>query len=255
MHERTVEIETADGTMPVFITQPESGGPFAPVVLFMDIWGYREMLCDLARRIGTVGYAAVLPDLYYRMGGGSIEFRDAEGNIRTMKELSQEEQEKVNAVRSHLTDPMAMSDCAALLDFFDADTDIRSGPTGSVGWCMGGRHVIRAAGAYPGRFVANAGLHPTNMVGDDTPDAPYREAPNCRGELYIGWGELDHFSPPDVIETAGKLFRDQPVAYGELVHPGAKHGYALPDRAAFDKHAAARDWERIFAMYRRVLQP
>jgi dienelactone hydrolase len=62
VHERIVEIETADGTMPVFNTQPESGGPFAPVVLFMDIWGYREIFCDLARRIRTVGYAAVLPD-------------------------------------------------------------------------------------------------------------------------------------------------------------------------------------------------
>jgi carboxymethylenebutenolidase len=255
MHERTVEIETADGMMPVFISQPEGGGPFAPVVLFMDIWGYREIFCDLARRIGTVGYAAVVPDLYYRMGGGSIEFRDAEGNIRTMKELSQEEQEKVNTVRSHLTDPMAMSDCAALLDFFDADTDICSGPAGSIGWCMGGRHVIRAAGTYPGRFVANASLHPTNVVGDDKPDAPYREAPNCRGELYIGWGELDHFSPSNVIKTTRNAFHDQLVTFDELVHPGAKHGYALPDRAAFDKHAAARDWERIFAMYRQVLRP
>jgi carboxymethylenebutenolidase len=250
MHERTVEIATADGTMPVFVTQPESGGPFAPVVLFMDIWGYREMFCDLARRIGTVGYAAVVPDLYYRMGGGSIEFRDAEGNIRTMKELSSEEQAQVDAVRSHLSDPMAMSDCKALLDFFDADTDIRSGPVGSIGWCMG-----RAAGTYPQRFVAGAALHPTNMVGDDAPDAPYREAPNCRGELYIGWGELDHYAPPDVIETTREAFNDQPVAFDELIHPGAKHGYALPDRAAFDKHAAARDWERIFALYRRVLQP
>ena len=58
MLERTVDIETADGTMPVFVTCPESGGPFAPVVLFMDIWGFRELLCDIARRIGTVGYAA-----------------------------------------------------------------------------------------------------------------------------------------------------------------------------------------------------
>lgn len=253
MHERTVEIETADGTMPIFITQPESGGPFAPVVLFMDIWGYREMLCDLARRIGTVGYAAVLPDLYYRRGGGSIEFRDDDGNIRTMKDLSPEEQEQVNVMRSHLTDSMAVSDCGALLDFFDADADIRSGPVGSAGWCMGGRHVVRAAGAYPERFVASAALHPTSMVGDDTPDAPYREAPNCSGELYIGWGESDHYSPPDVIEATSKLFRDQSVAYSELVHPGAQHGYALPDRAAFDKHAAARDWERVFAMYRRML--
>lgn len=254
MHERIVDIATADGTMPVFVTQPERGGPFAPVVLFMDIWGYREMFCDLARRIGTVGYAAIVPDLYYRMGGGSIERRDEAGNIRTMKDLSPAEKEEVDKVRYHLTDALAMADCAALLDFFDADADTRSGPVGSIGWCMGGRHVVRAAGAYPDRFVANVALHPTAMTGDGGPDAPCHEAPNCRGELHIGWGEKDHYSPPEVIAASGALFREAPVAYDEIVHAGAGHGYALPDRAAYDKHAAARDWERAFAIYDRQLR-
>jgi carboxymethylenebutenolidase len=37
------------------------------------------------------------------------------------------------------------------------------------------------------------------------------------------------------------------------VHPGADHGYPLPDRDVFDKRAANRDWEIIFAMFRRCL--
>ncbi|MEK9660319.1 MAG: dienelactone hydrolase family protein [Alphaproteobacteria bacterium] len=254
MHERIVEIDTPDGSMPVFVTQPEESGPHAPVVLFMDIWGYREMFCDLARRIGTVGYAALVPDFYYRMGGGSIERRDEDGNIRTMQELSPEEKAEVDRVRNHLSDAMAVADCAGLLDFIDVDAAIRSGPVGSMGWCMGGRHVVRVASAYPERFVASVALHPTAMVGDDGPDVPYREAPKCRGEMHVGWGEADHYSPPEVIATSGAAFRDAPVGYGELIHTGAGHGYALPDRAAYDKHAAARDWERAFAMYRRVLQ-
>jgi carboxymethylenebutenolidase len=120
---------------------------------------------------------------------------------------------------------------------------------------MGGRHVLRAAGAYPDRFRATVSLHPTRLVGDDGPDAPYRDAPKCRGAVYIGWGERDHYTPPEVIETVGTAFRGQPVAYDELVHRGVDHGYAIPDRDVFDKHAAARDWERAFAMYRRVLEP
>ena len=42
-------------------------------------------------------------------------------------------------------------------------------------------------------------------------------------------------------------------AYRAVVHPGADHGYPLPDRDVFDKHAANRDWEIIFAMFRRCL--
>ena len=68
MHERIVEVETPDGRMPTFVTHPEQGGPFAPVVVYMDFWGIREELFDIARRIGTVGYHVTVPDLYYRQG-------------------------------------------------------------------------------------------------------------------------------------------------------------------------------------------
>ena len=57
MKEKIVEIETPDGLMETFITHPEQGGPFPPVIIFMDVWGIREQLFDIARRIGTVGYA------------------------------------------------------------------------------------------------------------------------------------------------------------------------------------------------------
>ena len=36
---------------------------------------------------------------------------------------------------------------------------------------------------------------------------------------------------------------------------GAEHGYALPDRDIFDKKAAERDWELIFAMFHRQIPP
>ena len=41
MYERLVEITTLSGAMETFITRPQDGGPFAPVILYMDIWGVR----------------------------------------------------------------------------------------------------------------------------------------------------------------------------------------------------------------------
>ena len=253
MQERIVDVATADGVMPVFVTRPESGGPFAPVVLFMDIWGYRELLCDIARRIGTVGYAVAVPDFYYRAGRETFDYRHPDGRTRSLDDLPREDRDRVLAAGSHLTDAMAVADCAALLDFFDADAAIRGGPAGSMGWCMGGRHVIRAAAAHPGRFRATVALHPTRLVGEDGPDAPYRDAPKCAGEIHIGYGEHDPYTPAPVVETVAAAFAAAPAGFGHIVHAGAKHGYAIPDRDVFDKHAAARDWERAFAIYRRVL--
>ena len=45
------------------------------------------------------------------------------------------------------------------------------------------------------------------------------------------------------------------VHYHYEVHKGADHGYALPDRDVFHKQGANRDWELIFAMFRRQLPP
>ncbi len=253
MIERTIDVPTPDGAMPTFVTCPESGGPFAPVVLFMDVWGFRELLCDIARRIGTVGYAAAVPDLYYREGGPAFDYRHPDGRTRSLHDLPQEDQDRVLAVQKHLSDDMAVADCGALLAFFDDDPAVRGGPVGSIGWCMGGRHVIRAAGAYPGRFRATVGLHPTRLVGDDGPAAPWRDAAKCAGEVYIGYGEHDPFTPPEVVETVRAAFSNSSARFEHIVHRGAQHGYAIPDRDVFDKHAAARDWERAFALYRRVL--
>jgi len=50
-----------------------------------------------------------------------------------------------------------------------------------------------------------------------------------------------------------RRFAGSPVDYCYEVHPGAEHGYALPDRDIHDKRAANRDWEVIFAMFRRQL--
>ena len=47
--------------------------------------------------------------------------------------------------------------------------------------------------------------------------------------------------------------RGAKLRYFYELHQGAHHGYALPDRDVFDKRFANRDWELIFAMFRRQL--
>ena len=53
MREQFVEIKTAGGVMEAFVTHPEDNRPFPAVVIYMDIWGVREELYDIARRYGA----------------------------------------------------------------------------------------------------------------------------------------------------------------------------------------------------------
>lgn len=253
MREEFLEIAAADGVMRTFLVQPDSGGPFAPVVLFMDVWGIREQLFDLARHIATVGYAVAVPDMYYRMGEMNFDYRRPDGSTASLKDLPEDDQKRIQEFRLHLSDDMAVADAGALMTRLADEPTLRSDVAGSIGYCMGGRHVLRVAAAYPDLFRANASLHPTRLVVEGS-DSPHRDAGNIRGEFYAGFGELDHYTPREVIAGVRAAFNGQPVIYSDTVHAGAAHGYAIPDRDVYDKHAALRDWELIFAMYDRVLR-
>jgi carboxymethylenebutenolidase len=256
MRERHVDIRTADGVMDTFITHPETGGSFPVVVVYMDIWGVREELYDVARRIGTVGYYSVVPDLYYRSGKVSFDFRNEGGRALSGFKLDPDNRKRVGEQWQKLTNKMTMDDTAAILDFLSGEEHARPGGMGAIGYCMGGRHVLCAAGEFSDRFIAGAALHGTRMLGDTLHGpAPLRHAARLQGELYCGFAEHDQHMSLDQIREMERLLEPHAVKYHYTVHPGTIHGYSLPERDVYDKPAAERDWERIFAMYLRQIPP
>src|SRR5437899_9851823 len=106
----------------------------------------------------------------------------------SMHNLDPERQAQVRAPLQKLSDAMVVADSGAILDFVDRGEPVRRGPCGSIGYCMGGRHVIAVAAAYPERFVAGASLHGTQLV-TDRDGSPHRLAPRLRGEVYCGFAE------------------------------------------------------------------
>jgi carboxymethylenebutenolidase len=253
MQERFVDIATPDGPIDTFVTHPEAGGPFACVIVFMDIWGLREELFDIARRIATVGYYCLVPNFYHRLGKVRFEFRNAAGRMISFDRLDLETRARMEKTFHALSNAMVVSDVGALIAFLRDDPATRGNAMGGIGYCMGGRHVLCAAANFPQYFVASASLHGTGLI-SEREDSPHLLAGYLRGEVYCGYGENDGHTPPALVAQMTKLLSRQGVKLHYLVHAGAEHGYALPDRDVFDKQAANRDWERIFAMFRRQLR-
>src|SRR5579885_2084786 len=141
--------------MDSFVTYPEEGGLFPAVIVLMDIWGLREELYDVARKIAVVGYHVTLPNFWYRRGKVRFEFRDEQGRMQSLNAIPQHAHDEMRSNMEHLTDRMAMADIGAALTFLEGEP-ARGGPKGTVGYCLGGRLSLAAAAEFPEHFRASA---------------------------------------------------------------------------------------------------
>ena len=245
MIEATLDIATQDGAMETFLCHPERGGPFPAVMLLMDAPGIREELRDMARRLGTVGYYVLLPNLYYRAGRDTIYVPD-------VLEKGSAEQARMRAVRTRMTIPPVMEDVGAMLGFIDRQDAASRGPVGAHGYCMSGPYALAAAARFPDRVVAAASFYGTWLV-NDAEESPHLSLDKVKGELYVACAEHNELAPLPMVEELRGLFRRAGTA-GELeLYPGVHHGFAFPQRKIYDKQAAERHWERLIALYRRRL--
>src|SRR5271166_5588940 len=220
MIEQTLDITTADGQMETFICRPERGGPFPAVLLLMDAPGTREELRDMARRLGTVGYYVLLPNLYYRAGCDTIFGPD-------VLEQGSAERERMRAVRTKMTIPPVMDDVAAMLGFVDGHAAVRRGPVGAHGYCMSGPYALAAAARYPDRVGAAASFYGTWLVSDAV-ESPHLSLGKAKGELYIACAEHDDLAPLPMVDELRGLF-ERSGNPGELeMYPDVHHGFAFP---------------------------
>jgi carboxymethylenebutenolidase len=254
MKEQFANISTGAGTMRTFIVRPEQHGPFPAVILYLDFWGVREQLYDIARWVATVDYCCAVPDLYYRQGNILNDIRDKDGKTVSLNRLDEATRAKVLAPLQKLYDAETMDDTAAVLQFLRNDKAVRAGAMGCFGFCLGGRLALRAAARFPDTIKAAASFHGTRLVSGDE-DSPHRQVSKIQGEFYCGFGADDPFSPPSTVEQLAAAMKTAAVAYSYTVHPATEHGYALPDRDVYNKYAALRDWELILAMFHRQIPP
>jgi carboxymethylenebutenolidase len=170
----------------------------------------------------------------------------------SLSRLDEATRAKVLAPLKSFSDADAMDDTETMLEFLATDPSVRTGPKGCVGFCLGGRLVLRAAGRFPHHFTAAASLHGSALVSNGE-DSPHRQAGRFRGELYCGFAAHDPYTPPSTVAELATAMRSSAARYRHEIHAGTEHGYALPNRDIYHKRAALRDWELILAMFHRQI--
>ena len=175
----TVDIETADGTADAFLTAPEGRGPYPGVLFYMDAFGPRPRLEEMAQRIADEGYVVLLPHVFYRHGRaplvdtGSLMDPDARGRLF----------ETIGPWMKQLTPERATSDADAYVDYLLQHAEVADGPIGVVGYCMGGGARAADRGPPSGAGRGGGGLPPrAPRHGRADQPAPARR-PHPRGGL------------------------------------------------------------------------
>lgn len=244
MIENIIDIKTRDGACRTFIAHPDRGGPHPAIIFYMDAPAIREELRDMARRLASADYYVVLPNMYYRAGVMELGPMDGSPGSAWLKRMFE--------LMSSLSIPLVMSDTDALLAHIDADPAAKKGKIGAFGYCMSGQYALSAAGKYPDRVAAAASVYGVSLV-TEKDDSPHLAARKAKGELYVACAEEDPYAPQAMVDALTADFKTHKV-HGEVeIYPGTHHGFAFPQRPAYNKAAAERHWVRLHALFQRNL--
>ena len=131
MPQRDVVISTPDGTCDVTLHTPEGSGPWPAVIMFPDAGGVRGTFHDMAQRLADLGYAVLLPNIYYRSGGYEpfdldTVFTDPDERARLM------------SLAGSVTKELATRDTGAMLQFLAEQPEVADTKVGTTGYCLGG---------------------------------------------------------------------------------------------------------------------
>ena len=235
-----VQVTTPDGTCPVVVVTPDGDGPWPAVILFPDAGGVRAAIVEMGEHLASLGYVAVVPEMYYRHG----DYRPFD--VETVF-ADADERNRLMSMATSVTKAMAASDAGAFLDHLATLPYVAGTKVGTTGYCMGGGLSLNAAAHHPDRIVAAASFH-GGQLASDAPDSPHRIVGQITGRVYIAAAEDDASFPPEQAERLEAALRDGGVDHTMETYP-ALHGFAVPDNPTYDTDAAARHWRALGDLY------
>lgn len=244
MPTKQFSIRTDEGQCPAYLAWPAGDGPWPAVIFYGDAGGLRPAMVEMARRLATMGFVVLLPDLYYRYG--------TYAPLVPSEVFAGDAMAILGPLMSTTGASKAAKDTAAFLAFLDAQRTVAGAPVGAVGFCMGGGLAIAAAAAHSERFVAVASFHGGNLA-TDAEDSPHRLASRLSAEVYVASAEADESFPPAMATQLQEAMDAAGIRYVAEQYEGASHGWMVPDFPTHDRDAARRGWAALENLLKRTL--
>lgn len=243
MSKQDIQIRTADGIADASLVTPAGAMPTCGVIVYMDAFGLRPALEEIAERIAADGYAVLVPDTLYRGGRfGPFDAKTAFKDEATGK--------TIRAAMAATTQAMTQADTAAFIEALTSRGV--TGPIGTTGYCMGGARAINAAAAHPDRIVAAASFHGGNLA-NEAPDSPQKNAAKIKARVYVACAGVDGSFPPEQSAKLAEAFRVAEIDHAIENCVGMGHGWCVPDHSVFNQEGAKRHFARLKMLFAETL--
>jgi carboxymethylenebutenolidase len=241
-----IDIPVPGGTAEAWLSRPADDSRDRPgVLMFIDAIGLRPRIFEMADRIATWGYVVLAPNLFWRLGTA-----DELAPQEDLRQAGARERffEGVGPRISGLTTELALADIESYLAALRGQPGVADGPVGVVGYCMGARLAVRAAGAHPDVVAAAAGFHGGGLV-TDAEDSPHLSLATAKAEFVFGHADNDRGMTPENIAALGRALDQAGLTATNELYPDAPHGYSMSDTSMYQEAGA----ERSFAALRDLL--
>ena len=233
---KTIEVDSSDTTLPVYVAMPEGDGPFGAVIVLQEIFGVNSHIRDVTERIARAGYVALAPALYHRLAPG-FETGYTPDDIQVGRQY------KVQTQADEL-----LSDIQATIDYAKTLPQVKSGGVGCVGFCFGGHVAYLAAtledtsaiASFYGAGIPDTAFGPGPVALDRTPQ--------ITGTLHCFFGTEDASIPTAAVEQIRSALQRANVDHEIFEYEGAGHGFFCDRRGSYNSDAAADAWEKVKAL-------
>lgn len=231
-----IEIENAGGRMPCYVAGAGGKEARSAVIVLMEAFGLVPNLEREVDRIASMGYLAIAPDVYHRLGPD--------------RTASYEDLPKAIGLMNQLDDELFLDDMRATIATLRNRSDVGDAPIGVTGFCMGGRLSFLSACALGDELSACAPFY-----GGGT-GALLDRAEGIRCPLHLFFGQEDFFIPPEEVEQIDTTLRRLGVDYALEHYAGAVHGFCCEEREeSYHPEAAADAWRKLEAFLAKNLDP
>ena len=237
---QTITIGTEDGEIEAYAALVQDSAPRGGVVVIHHMPGYDLGSKEIVRRFASLGYNAVMPNLYHR---------DAPG-------AAPDDAAAAGRAKGGVPDERFVVDAKAGAAYLRALPN-SNGKVGTIGYCSGGRQSVLAGIEVDVDAVVDC--YGAFVIGTVPEGLPLRVRPfgerikDLRAPILGLFGQEDSHPSPEQVNELEQLLKDSGKDYEFHRYEGAGHAFFAVDRPAYRPEAAVDGWAKVAAFYAKHL--